>query len=282
MSSRQKETPIWQGKNKNKIVLVHSKILFENSAGIKLCGILSTPSFEKPESVIILCHGFSTSKDGRTNTLLEKILNDNGLATFRFDFFGHGESGGAFEEITISEAVDNVLQAVKFVKTSGFKRIGLIGSSFGGMASILAASQIGDLSVLALKSPVSDYTEILEQRNHGGQNIEDWRIKGMMFFRGAKDMDLKLKFAFFEDSQTIDGYRAAKKIKVPTLIVHGKMDETVPVEQSVKASQLIKNCRLEILESANHIYSQPRDFNEMIRLISDFVLVHSQNQGNTI
>ena len=259
-----------------------NKIFFENSSGIRLCGILSTPSAKKPESIFILCHGFSTSKDGRTNTLLEKTLNDGGLATFRFDFFGHGESGGHFEDITISEAVDDVLQAVNLVKTSGYKRIGLIGSSFGGIASTLAAAQTGDLFLLALKSPVSDYMEILTLRNHGGENIEDWQKKGVLFIKGANDSDLKLKYAFVEDAQKANGYSAAKKITIPTLIVHGAKDETVPVEQSIKASRLFKNGRLEILKGADHIYSQPRDFDKMIRLISDFVLTNSQNQEGSI
>ena len=87
------------------------KIFFKNSSGTELCGILSSPFSKKNDSVIILCHGFTTSKDGRTNTELEKKLNGNGLSTFRFDFFGHGESGGNFEDITVSEAVDEVLQA---------------------------------------------------------------------------------------------------------------------------------------------------------------------------
>ncbi len=188
------------------------KTIFENSSGIRLCGIHSTPSDDKPESIFILCHGFSTSKDGRTSTQLEKTLNEGGLATFRFDFFGHGESGGHFEDITISEAVDDVLQALNFVKTSGYKRIGLIGSSFGGLASILAASRTDDLFLLALKSPVSDYMELLTHRNHGGEIIKEWRKKGIISLKGADNSDLKLKYAFVEDAQKADGYCAAKKI----------------------------------------------------------------------
>lgn len=53
--------------------------------------------------------------------------------------------------------MDDILQAVEFIKQSGHQKIGLVGSSFGGMASIMAASKTPDLSVLALKSPVSDY-----------------------------------------------------------------------------------------------------------------------------
>ena len=268
----------WRKKIENKIVCVFHKYFFKNSSGIELCGILSCPKTGKSGSVIILCHGFTTSKDGRTNIQLEKILNDGGLATFRFDFFGHGESGGTFENITISEAVDDVLQAFDFVKSTGFKRVGLIGSSFGGIASILAASQTDNLSVLALKSPVSDYMEILKRHNHGGKNLDDWRRKGVIFFKGATNLHLQLKYAFVEDAQKVDVTSATRKITIPTLIVHGARDETVPVTQSFKVSRFFKNCRLEILKNADHVYSQPRDFDKMIRLISDYIMGHFQIQ----
>ncbi|MCK4786450.1 MAG: hypothetical protein KAV87_22015, partial [Desulfobacteraceae bacterium] len=79
------------------------KIFFKDSKGNKLCGILSNPTSQKEKPIIILCHGFSTSKEGRTYVRLEEILNSSGISTFRFDFFGHGESEGIFEEITTSE-----------------------------------------------------------------------------------------------------------------------------------------------------------------------------------
>jgi alpha/beta superfamily hydrolase len=66
--------------------------------------------------VIILCHGFTTSKDSSTNIELEQKLNSKNIATLRFDFFGHGESEGDFKNITISEAVDDILNAIKYLK----------------------------------------------------------------------------------------------------------------------------------------------------------------------
>ena len=248
-----------------------NKVYFDSSSGIKLCGILSASSGDKSNPIFVLCHGFSTSKDGRTNSLLETFLNDAGRATFRFDFFGHGESGGAFQKITISEAVDDVMKAVEFVRLSGYKKIGLVGSSFGGTACILAASHIGDLTKLALKSPATDYKEILDLKKNGG-NLEEWKNRGVISIQGAYGQNLKLNYSFFEDAQKADGYSAAGQIHIPVLIVHGAKDETVPVEQSLRASRLFKNCRLEILAGADHIYSDPRDFDKMIQLISDFAL----------
>jgi len=250
------------------------KIFFKNSKGKKLWGILSNPTSQIEKPIIILCHGFSTSKDGRTYVRLEQILNKKGLSTFRFDFFGHGESDGKFEEITTSEAADDVQNAIKFLKESGYKKISLVGSSFGGMASIIAASKTDDVYALALKSPVSDYIGMSLAR-HNEQEIKNWKEKGYIDITGVDDEKRKLNYSFYKDAERINGYDAAKKIKIPTLIVHGDRDETVTIEQSKRTASLIENCRLEIIEGGDHKYSREEHFEKLLDLISKFIIKHS-------
>jgi dipeptidyl aminopeptidase/acylaminoacyl peptidase len=248
------------------------KISFRSSKGHYLCGIMSDPTGDKGLPIIVLCHGFTTSKDGRTYVQLEEILNVKNFSTLRFDFFGHGESAGRFAEITISEAVDDVRSAVRFVKESGYSRIGLMGSSFGGFASILTAGQSDDLFVLALKSPVSDYLGLLIARDHD-IDIQAWRKNGCISVEASDGQNLRLNYSFYEDAERIQGYAMARKIEAPTLIVHGDHDETVPLGQSRKLAECIPDCRLDIIEGADHVYSDPAHFERMLGLISDFILV---------
>lgn len=252
---------------------MQEKLFFENTKGSKLCGILSDSTSDKSRPIIILCHGFTTSKNGSSYIELEKILNKNKISTFRFDFFGHGESEGKFEDITISEAVDDILNAIKFLKSKGYFKIGLVGSSFGGMAGLLAASKT-DLFVLALKSPVSDYLgKLLAEKNR--YPVETWKEKGFTYHINSKGKKFRLNYSFFEDAGKVSGYEAAKKIKIPTLIVHGDKDKSVPVEQSKKIASLIKNCRLEIIKGCDHKYSKLEDFKKMLDLISSFIIENS-------
>lgn len=250
------------------------KLFFKNSKGNKLCGILSVPNEDKVQPIIILCHGFSSSKEGRTYLSLEDILNKKGISTFRFDFFGHGESHGLFENITTSEAVDDVLNAMVFIQKSGYNKIGLMGSSFGGMASLLTASQSDIPYILALKSPVSDYRSmVLTQRS--GHEIQEWKEKGVMEFEGVDDGKQRLGYAFYEDAKKIHAYEAISNIKMPTLIVHGEEDETVPVEQSRKAANLIPKARLITIPGCDHTYSNPQHFDELLNLITQFIIENS-------
>ncbi|KKP87286.1 MAG: hypothetical protein UR89_C0003G0016 [Candidatus Roizmanbacteria bacterium GW2011_GWA2_35_8] len=243
---------------------MENKLFFKNSKGDKLVGILSDPSGKITNPIIILCHGFNSSKNSSTNLALVQELNKNQVSSFRFDIFAHGESGGDFENITVSEAVDDILQAINLLKKLGYQKIGLVGSSFGGLASFIAASLSGDLYLLAVKCPVSSY---LEFRNYANpMMIDEWKKRGFTYRENKK-----LNFSFYEDVSKSVAYDIAKKIKIPTLIVHGGVDSQVPVSQSIKISKLIPNCHLEIVPGADHLFKEGNSRQIMIKSIINFI-----------
>ncbi|KKQ01977.1 MAG: hypothetical protein US11_C0002G0036 [Candidatus Roizmanbacteria bacterium GW2011_GWA2_36_23] len=248
---------------------MESKLYFYNSKGNKLCGILADPG-SKPKSVIIIVHGFNSNKNTKNFVRLKEILYENKIASFRFDIFGHGESEGDFAELTISEAVDDILQSIKYLKKIGYSKIGLVGSSFGGNASIIVASKYKDLSLLVLKSPVSDYEE-RNQKMLSRSELEDWKSKG---YRDMNDDGkiIKINYAFVVDYINNNGYEVANLINIPTLIVHGDADESVPVRQSIKISKLIPNCSLVLIHGANHVYTKPEHAQQMLKHISEFII----------
>jgi len=254
---------------------MEKKVYFQNSKGDKLCAILLCPSRSKSKLVVILAHGFSTHKNSGINIVFAKRLDKQDISTFRFDFYGHGESEGKFEDITISEAVDDILQAIKYLKSQGYKKVGLMGSSFGGMSSIIAASKTKDLYLLALKSPVSNYLD-KETGTKPEEEIDEWKKKGFRYYTSGDGRKSKLNYSFYEDFEYNDGYKAAPKINIPTLIVHGDEDETVPYKQSAKTSKLIPDCKLHTVTGGNHRYDNPKHREEMWEVIVDFIVELSQ------
>lgn len=250
---------------------MEGKVYFKNSKGDRLCGILNDPSGDKDRPIVVLAHGFSSSKDSKTYTNLAENLGKYNISTLRIDFYGHGESEGKFEDITITEAVDDILSAIKFVKSSGYTKVGLMGSSFGGIASIIAASKSPDLFVLALKSPVSNYLD-KEIDNLSEDEMESWKKTGYKYYESGDGTKLKLNYSFFKDFENNNGYESAVKIKAPTLIVHGDADETVPYEQSVKTSKLIPDCRLHTVKGSDHRYTNPKHFEEVQRELTEYIV----------
>lgn len=242
-------------------------ISFTAPSGINLSGVWTEP--DNAHAVVVLCHGFGTSKNNDTNTQLANIFAERNIACLRFDFIGHGESGGKFEDITISEASSEILSALDFAEAKGFKKIGLIGSSFGGISSIMAASETKKLSALGLKCPVSDYRE-KELHARTDEEIKAWEKQGFaMIPTGGGER--RLNYSFVRDFANNDAYAAAEQIEVPTLIVHGKADEIVPAQQSLKTVMLMPHARLELIEGADHRFSDPEHFSRMIGMLSEFM-----------
>ena len=245
---------------------MEEKVYFQNSKGNKLCGMLQNPTGDLSKLMTIIVPGFGSNKNKPNYLAMVDEFNNLLVSSFRFDVYGHGESEGNFEDITISEAVDDILQAIAFLKKKGHSRIGLIGSSFGGISSIMAASKTHDLVCLALKSPVSNYTDktkyVLTE-----EEILDWKTKG---YRIDEDGN-RVNYTFFEDFDKNDGYKVAKNIIIPTLIVHGDADELVPYEQSVKLFSLLQNGTLVTVHGADHRYTNPEHAKQMIQVISEFV-----------
>lgn len=238
-----------------------------------MASILTVPD-NGTDRIAILCHGFLSSKTSSTNNALTRILVDRQIATFCFDFFGQGESQGPFEQITTTLAVEQTNKAIDLVREKGYRRLGLMGSSFGGLVSVLTASQRTDLSCLALKCPVVDFAEEL-RLEFGEAELTHWQetdtIPNIM---GGPD-PIRLRYAFYEDCLRQIAYDPARSITAPTIIVQGDKDEHVPLHQSQRlygALQIKKH--LELLPGADHQFTRKGDFTRMTKMIADWLITH--------
>ena len=261
-------------------------LTFTDPAGHKIVGVLATPSAgtasaKGNDAVAVLCHGFLSQKNSATNKALTALLVPQRIATFRFDFFGHGESEGPFEEITISGAVSQAISALEFMCSKGYRRLGLVGSSFGGLVAILAGSRHPGVSALALKCPVSDFAEML-RGEFDKKVMAKWRATGTIPNVAGGGGHIRLPFSFYEECTRSDAYQAAGAVTVPTLIIHGDADEYVPIAQSRRlAASLSGQASLLVLPGADHFFSNPAHFREMTALIGQWMVDHLKIHANS-
>ena len=249
---------------------MEQSLTFHDSAGHRTVAILARPD-EPTDRVVVLCHGFLSNKNSTTNKTLTRLLLDRGIATFRFDFFGQGDSEGPFEQITLTTAIDQARSALKVVAEQGYRRLGLMGSSFGGLVSILLAGQRPDLSALALKCPVADFPETL-RLEFGEERMAHWKEFNEIPNVAGGPHPVPLKYQLYEDCLGFDAYKAAETIRMPTLIVQGDCDELVPLHQSRRLIDAIPgDKRLEILHGADHGFTKGEDFRRMTTMIADWM-----------
>ncbi|MGK0466349.1 alpha/beta hydrolase [Clostridium sp.] len=220
------------------------------SNGLILRGYLQMPDAVTGK-VPLLCmfHGFTSNKmeDHFYYVRLSKRLETLGIASLRMDFGNSGESDGKFENMTpiveIKDAI-NIVEYGKLIPNIDLDRIGLIGSSMGGMIAGIVASELkDDVKCLCLISPAANTEQIMSDYFENGNRIAD--INGLLFSRDA-----------FDEMKTIDPYERSKGFIGDVLIVHGTKDEVVPNELSKKYKDIYGGkVNFVDIEGGNHILS---------------------------
>lgn len=262
-------------------------VSFLDGLGHRVAGLLATP--DRPSDCLaVLCHGFLSHKSSTTNKTLTRLLNERDIATLRFDFFGHGESQGPFEDITTTIGIAQAMAAIEEAVSRGFGHIGLVGSSFGGLVSILTAARWSEyraagrasgrdlptLACLALKCPVVDFGEEL-RLEFGPEGMAEWKITDTIPNILGGTGRIRLRYAFYEDALGLIAYEPARRIDAPTLIVQGDCDELVPLHQSRRFFESLPGVkRLELLPGADHQFSKGNDFRAMTSLLVAWISDH--------
>lgn len=215
------------------------KIYFSSTNGLQLCGIWQMPK-EKTKKAIILCHGITVDKDEDGMFLpLANLLSQNGFAVFRFDFHGCGESEGDSVGMTIKGEIEDLNAAVKYVISQGYDEIGLLGASFGGGISTFftAENSTNKLKCLCLWNPVLNYEHTFLNSTVPSRKENIDRVKKDFEEKGWSEWGLskfKIGKQLFEGMKTLFPFEELKKVKIPTIIIHGDADTHVPFDDSKK------------------------------------------------
>lgn len=234
-----------------------------HSEGQVILGNLSLP--HKGAPCIIMSHGLEGSKDGDKWLVLAQRLYEAGFGCLRFNYRGCGEgeerSEGQFEDTALSERIKDYIAAINFSETTAAdaKRLGVVGSSFGGMVA-LAARDSRIKAAVTLATPIRLQTP-------NGRRLKAYQNE--QFFELSSGERLRARF--FSDIQQYDIGKAIGKLSCPVLIIHGSADETVPAKD---AHELYKSARepkrLAIIEGGNHVFSDSEHLEQITGLALDW------------
>jgi pimeloyl-ACP methyl ester carboxylesterase len=104
--------------------------------------------------------GFRSDMAGSKATAIDAYARAHGLAATRFDYSGHGQSSGRFEDGTVSRWLE---EARHVFETIPGRQI-IIGSSMGGWIALLLAEALREsdrVAGLLLVAPATDMTRTL-------------------------------------------------------------------------------------------------------------------------
>jgi len=266
-------TPIGSLLQDEPMNMQETPIRLTDSHGHKIAGILASPLSATP-CAVVLCHGFLSQKNSNTNLRLTALLVESGIATFRFDWFGMGESDGQIADLSIRTCCEQLQQSMEFLRSRQYFHVGLIGSSFGGLISLFVAAQRPQLMALGLKCPVPDFSKMLRE-TLGDATMERWKHTDELPNITSDGYPVRLRYAFYEECLSYDAYHAAQQIKGPTLIVHGEMDEYVPDNMIQRlAGAFVGPIQVRIIPGANHHFGRPEDFRKMTTDLANWMIAH--------
>lgn len=232
------------------------KIMIRGAAG-NLSTIVETPDGEKKGKcpVVILMHGFNDNKNSSLLMMIADKLKNQGIASVRFDFDGHGESEGAFQDMTVPGEVDDAVKIYEYVSCSKrFGRIGLLGHSQGGVVASMTAGRLGKkcISDVVLLAPASILREDVIRGNTMGVSYDPLNPpEFVQLFNGPK-----LGREFIRTAFKLPIYETACQYKGAACLIHGTGDRVVPYTCSVHYHEIWKKSSLFLLDGFDHGFSQ--------------------------
>ncbi|XAR67156.1 Feruloyl esterase [Bertholletia excelsa] len=230
------------------------KVIIPNSWGEKLVGILNDAGSRE---IVILCHGFHSSKENDTTINLANSLEKVGMTSFRFDFSGNGESEGSLQFGHYWKEAEDLRAVIQYFNGENRATSAIIGHSKGGNVVLLYASKYHDIGTVVnisgrynLEKGIEECLgkDFLERIKKDGY-IDVMNTNGEVSYRVTEEsLTDRLHTNMHEACLQID-----KNCRVYT--VHGSDDEVIPVKDAKEFAKIIPNHKLQIIEGADHGYS---------------------------
>lgn len=198
--------------------LYFEEVAFEATDGLTLRGCW-IPAPDSERAVVIL-HGHGGSMD--YDIQRAPALHQAGFNVLLFDFRAHGRSQGNRATFGYLERLD-VLGAVEFLKSRGIRRIGLLGFSYGGMISMLAAPICPEVNALISDGGPARMRTAITAR--GVELHLPYRLAAFLAWLAIVVTSLRLGANLFRYEPVCWVGRIAPR---PIFFIHGELDQYCP------------------------------------------------------
>jgi dipeptidyl aminopeptidase/acylaminoacyl peptidase len=250
-------------------------ISFKAADGLDLTAYLTLPQGRDPKKLplIVFPHGGPASRDEPGFDWWSQAMASRGYAVLQVEFRGSDEFGRKFLEAGFGQwgrkMQTDLSDGVHYLASLGTidpKRVCIVGASYGGYAALAGPTLDRGVYRCAVSyAGPSDMGRMVEwSTSRGGLGVEKYWIR----FMGA-ETDRDHAFA------AISPAHYASRADAPILIIHGRDDTVVPLEQSqIMASALKaagKPVDLLVLPSQDHWLSHGDTRLQMLQASMDFV-----------
>ncbi|TYB91045.1 alpha/beta fold hydrolase [Oceaniovalibus sp. ACAM 378] len=207
---------------------------------------------------IVFLGGFKSDMQGTKAVHLQSFAREMGRAFLRFDYSGHGQSSGAFEEGCIGEWAEDAMAAIEAL-TEGPQV--LVGSSMGGWIALLVARSMPDrVAGLVGIAAAPDFTEdsmwVGFSDDQRAALVRDGRVElPSEYDDGPYVVTRKL----IEDGRLNLVLRASLELRGPVRLLQGTADADVDMSVALRLLDHLQSpdARLLLVKGADHRFSTP-------------------------
>ncbi len=229
--------------------------------------------------------GYRSDMRGTKAEALDEWAARTGHACLRHDYSGHGESGGRFEDGTISRWLAQSL-AVFRAFTAGPQV--LVGSSMGAWIALRMVQELrkageGErVGGLLLLAPAPDFTvELMEPQLPPAQRREI-EENGFLAEPSAYSSEPNIYTrALFEDGRANRVLSGIVETGCPVHIIQGMADPDVPYTHAEKLVRHLPVCdvTLSLVRDGDHRLSRPQDIDLILRSAEGLVALATQGHS---
>lgn len=217
---------------------------------------------------VVWLGGFRSDMLGTKAGFLDSWARDRGRSFLRFDYSGHGESDGAFEDGTIGAWTADALAA--FDALTYGPQI-LVGSSMGAWtASLLALKRSQRIAAAVFIAPAPDFTEDLMWPSFSDEQREtilrDGKLELASDYSDEPEIITK---KLIEDGRNNLVMTGPVPIRCPVRILQGMRDDAVPWQHAVRFGAMLESEDVEIhlTKSGDHRLSEPKDLKRLAAVL---------------
>lgn len=223
---------------------------------------------------VVWLGGFHSEMSGTKGEALARWAVRTGRGFLRFDYFGHGQSPGRFEDGTISRWRGDALAVIDQLTTGPLL---LVGSSMGGWLACLAAlARPGRVAALALIAPAAYFTRLLLTPSLPPEAREAIAREGAWTRPTQYESDgYPITRALLEDAEHWCILPGPVAIDVPVGILQGGEDPDVPWAHALNLARALKspNVVFTLIRDGDHRLSRPQDIARLIAAIEELMAV---------
>ncbi|MBZ9669709.1 alpha/beta hydrolase [Mesorhizobium sp. ES1-3] len=223
---------------------------------------------------VVWLGGYKSDMLGTKAETLSDWAAREGRAFLRHDYSGHGESGGAFAEGTISTWLAQSLAVFqRFAKGDQV----LVGSSMGAWIALRMVQELrkaGDASVvgMVLLAPAPDFTSELVEPALTKAQKRELAKKG--YFAEPSDYSAEPYIytrALIEDGRENRVMTGPIDTHCPVHILQGLADADVPSSHALRLVSLLPadDVTLSLIPDGDHRLSRPQDLDMLVRAVGD-------------